>query len=126
MLKVSSGSPLMSTHPGDALRALDFAGDEERRAVRALRPQGKGRLARAVPAIVKAERKEIHLPHEAPWLDDFMTELASFVGANDLTDDQVDALAYAVLAANTFQPPSDSGTPCLLTPGYQGFGGMYH
>ena len=120
MLKVSSGSPFMSTHPGDELRALDFAGDEERQAVRALRPQGKGRLARAVPATVKAERKEIHLPHEAPWLDDFMTERASFVGANDRTDDQVGAPAYAVLAANTVQRSSDSATPCLLTTGYQG------
>ena len=58
-----------------------------------MRRQGKGKLARVVPAVVKAERKEANLPHQAPWLDDFVTELASLVGANDLTDDQVDALA---------------------------------
>ena len=120
MLKVSSGSPLMSTHPGDELRALEFAGDEDRQAVRALRPQGKGRLARALPAIVTAEWKEIHLRHQAPWLDDFVAERASFVGANDRTDDQVGAPAYAVLAANMFCPSSDSGMPCVLTTGYQG------
>jgi predicted phage terminase large subunit-like protein len=108
------------------LLALEAAKHRNIPPVRELRPQGKGKLARAVPAIVKAERKEIHLPHESPWLDDFVTELASFVGANDLTDDQVDALAYAVLAANTFQLLSDSGVPCLLTPGYQGLGDMHH
>ena len=108
------------------LLALEAAKHRDISPVRELRPQGKGKLARAVPAIVKAERGEIHLPREAPWLDDFVTELASFAGADDLADDQVDALAYSVLAANTFRPPSHSCTPCLLVPGYPGLGGMHH
>ncbi len=86
--------------------------------VRELRPAGRGKLARAVPAIVKAERKEIHLPEEAPWLDDFMTELASFTGAGDPHDDQIDALAYGVLSAMTFTTGM-GGEPCILLPGFR-------
>jgi predicted phage terminase large subunit-like protein len=85
--------------------------------VRELKPQGKGKLARAVPAIVKAERKEVWLPEEAAWLDEFVTELAAFTGAGDPCDDQVDCLAYAVLAANRFQVSDYTQGPCLLTPG---------
>jgi hypothetical protein len=69
-----------------------------------------------VAAIVKAERGEIHLPQEAPWLDECMTELAAFAGANDPQDDQVDCLAYSVLAANTFQAPACPQGPCVLIP----------
>jgi predicted phage terminase large subunit-like protein len=85
--------------------------------VREMKPQGKGKLARAVAAIVKAERGEIHLPQEGPWLDECMTELAAFTGANDPQDDQVDCLAYSVLAANTFQAPPCPQGPCVLIPG---------
>lgn len=85
--------------------------------VRELKPAGKGKLARAVPAIVKAERKEIHLPHAAHWLDEFVTELASFTGAGDPHDDQVDTLAYAVLSANTFASSTSGQGPCVLIPG---------
>ena len=73
-----------------------------------LKPAGKGKLARAVAAIVKAERKEIHLPHDEPWLDDFVTELAGFTGSGDQHDDQVDCLAYAVTAAGIFTGPDES------------------
>jgi predicted phage terminase large subunit-like protein len=69
-----------------------------------LRPQGKGKLARAVPAIVKGQRKEIHLPQApADWLDDYVTELAAFVGSGDLHDDMVDVTAYAAIAAQAFR-----------------------
>jgi predicted phage terminase large subunit-like protein len=35
------------------------------------------------------------VPREAPWLDAFVSEIASFTGINDAADDQVDALAAA-------------------------------
>jgi predicted phage terminase large subunit-like protein len=94
--------------------------------VRALMPKGQGKLARAVPAIVKAERREIHLPDDdPPWLDDFIAELGAFTGCGgNETDDQVDCLAYAVLAAATFRSAAVSDGPILLCPGYGSpFGG---
>jgi hypothetical protein len=50
-------------------------------------------LARAVAAIVKAERGEIHLSADDPsWLDELVTELAAFTDCNDVHDDQGDRL----------------------------------
>src|SRR5262249_31062914 len=67
--------------------------------VRRAKPEGKGKLHRAMPAVVRAERGEIFLPgFAAPWLDDLETELAAFTGVSDDHDDQVDCLAYAVVA----------------------------
>lgn len=42
------------------------------------------------------------LEKEQPWQEEFVTEEASFTGAGDEIDDQVDDLAYAVLAAGSF------------------------
>jgi predicted phage terminase large subunit-like protein len=84
--------------------------------IQELKPAGRGKLSRAVAAIVKAERCEIHVPQDAPWLDDLMTELASFTGHGDPHDDQVDCLAYAVLAAQGFSPDYWD-EPILGTPG---------
>jgi hypothetical protein len=33
------------------------------------------------------------LPRSAPWLDDFVTEFASFTGVDDLHDDMVDGFS---------------------------------
>jgi predicted phage terminase large subunit-like protein len=108
------------------LLVLEAAKHRDIPPVRELKPRGKGKLDRAVQAIVKAERKEIYLPEEAGWLDDFMTELAAFTGLRGERDDQVDCLAYAILAANTFQISTGSQGPCLLTPGWQDpFASMY-
>lgn len=62
-------------------------------------PEGKSKLTRATPAILRAEAGRIYLPYEAPWLDDFEAELAQFTGddTQDSYTDQVDILAYAVL-----------------------------
>ena len=85
--------------------------------VRVLKPKGQGKLARAVPAIVKAERGEVLLPEdESPWLDDLITELTAFTGSGrDAADDQADALSWAVLASQAFAPVT-CGQPCLLIP----------
>lgn len=56
---------------------------------------GKDKLARAIPAVVRAEARQILLPLSASWLDDFISELAIFTGKNDKRDDQVDVLANA-------------------------------
>jgi len=90
--------------------------------VRELKPQGKGKLARAVAAIVKAERGEVYLPQAADWVDDFMTELAAFTGLRDQHDDEVDCLSYAVLAANEFSNEGFTEVPYgVLVPGKQRF-----
>ncbi len=65
-------------------------------------PEGKGKLVRATPAIIRASNGQIFLPDsgpiEHPWIDGFVGELVSFTGQEkeDAADDQVDMLAYAV------------------------------
>jgi predicted phage terminase large subunit-like protein len=96
----------------EASRNPDIPGVHE------VKPAGKGKLARAVAAIVKGERNEIHLPaDDPPWLDEFVSELAAFTGLNDAHDDQVDCLAYGVIAASMFRPTSEASMPIVLIPG---------
>ncbi len=66
--------------------------------VRELEPEGKSKLTRATPAIIRAEHGRIFLPEAAPWLDSFTAELCQFTGDErlDAYTDQVDTLAYAV------------------------------
>ncbi len=63
--------------------------------VKELHPGGKSKLVRALPAVIRAEAGQIYLPVEAPWLGDFLAELAVFVGADGGKDDQIDCLGYA-------------------------------
>src|SRR5262249_12797664 len=67
-------------------------------AVKPLFPEGKGKLVRATPAIIRAEAGQIFLPESAPWREDFVADLVMFTGdeKQDAYSDQVDALAYAV------------------------------
>jgi predicted phage terminase large subunit-like protein len=83
--------------------------------VHAMDPGGNSKLVRATPAILRAEQGGIVLPRSAPWLDDFVQELASFTGddTRDAHDDQVDALAYAVIAVDRFRGRRDDG-PVIL------------
>jgi predicted phage terminase large subunit-like protein len=106
------------------LLVLEAAKHPDIAPVRELKPAGKGKLARAVAAIVKAERREIHLPPDAEWLGDFVTEVAGFTGAGDAHDDQVDCLAYAVTAAGTFTEPDDSYDPLVAIGGFGFAGGL--
>jgi predicted phage terminase large subunit-like protein len=63
---------------------------------------GKGKAARAATAIIWAQQGRILLPYpddrENPWVGEFEEELYSFTGKEGREDDQVDCLAYAVLA----------------------------
>jgi predicted phage terminase large subunit-like protein len=91
-------------------------------ACRAFEPEGKGKLVRATPAIIRAANGQIYLPQAGcdyhPWVEDFVSELCAFTGlesaasikaaeqeghaAGDAYDDQVDMLAYAVQGLERF------------------------
>lgn len=77
--------------------------------VREMSHEGKGKLVRATPAIIKAESGQIFLrqPSDAElsalkdagktyWKKAFIDELTAFTGLDDRHDDQVDVLSYAV------------------------------
>lgn len=69
--------------------------------VTALQPEGKGKLVRARPAIIRASNGEIYVPKDSnafPWIEDFLAELVQFTGDEklDAHDDQVDMLAYFI------------------------------
>jgi predicted phage terminase large subunit-like protein len=84
-------------------------------------PQGKSKLTRATPAIIRAERGRIYLPEEAPWKDDFVAELGMFTGDDKLDGytDQCDVLAYAVLGLDRFGSGRGDAEPELLGRGYR-------
>jgi hypothetical protein len=70
--------------------------------VKELKPEGKGKAARAAPAAIRAEQGEIWLPYADdpanPWVADFEEELYAFTGKEGRSDDAADCLAYAVLS----------------------------
>jgi predicted phage terminase large subunit-like protein len=76
-------------------------------AVKALFPEGKGKLVRATPAIIRCEAGQVYLPESAPWKEEFVAELVQFTGdeKQDAHDDQVDAFAYAVQQLDQSAPP---------------------
>lgn len=72
-------------------------------AVRQLRHEGKSKLMRATPAIIKSEGGMVWIPQRSPnhpWIDKFLGELATFTGDPDKDGlvDQVDVLSYSVLS----------------------------
>ena len=75
--------------------------------VKALFPEGKGKLVRATPALIRCEAGQVYLPESAPWKEDFVAECVQFTGdeKQDAHDDQVDAFAYAVQQLNQFPSP---------------------
>lgn len=92
-------------------------------AIREVKPEGKGKLVRATPAIIRAEAGQVFLPAgEPPWLNPFVEELVAFTGLDDPHDDQVDVLAYGVLQMGSVQhyptnlPPPEPRRPLVLGP----------
>lgn len=86
-------------------------------AVRGLSPEGKEKLVRATPAIIRAEAGTIYVPERGPafpWVEDFIGELVQFTGDDDQDahDDQVDVLSYAALSLDR-----GGGGPTLVTAG---------
>ena len=58
----------------------------------------RDKRSRALPLAAWAERGDVLFPTDAPWFDSLVREAMIFTGDNDRHDDQVDMLAYAVLA----------------------------
>jgi len=83
--------------------------------VQALKTDGKSKLMRATPLIIRCSKQEVFIPRDAPWLDDFVSEMVSFTGieANDAHDDQVDAMAYAIICLDRFGRHRDDGPTVL-------------
>ncbi len=82
-------------------QARSFAGMPT---VQEMEPEGKSKLTRATPAIIRAEQRLFYLPVEAPWLEAFENEHQTFLGDEkvDTYTDQVDCSAYAVLGMDQF------------------------
>ena len=53
------------------------------------------KFVRAQPVAAAWNAGKVLVPRNAPWVDAFLSELASFTGLGDAHDDQVDALASA-------------------------------
>jgi phage terminase large subunit-like protein len=66
---------------------------------------GRDKVARAAPLLVKLERGEVWLPQEALWRLTFESELLSWTGLPQETCDQIDTAAYAVQVAQDFPGP---------------------
>lgn len=82
----------------------------------AVQPDG-GKEARASAVSPQVESGNVYLPEGAPWLDDFIDELAGFPRAKH--DDQVDALSQALLGASSAKkPPPPSAPPMIFGMGY--------
>ena len=69
--------------------------------VRELEPEDQSKVARASPAIIRAEQGSIYLPYandtKNPWVGPFEEELYAFSGKEGRPDDQVDTYkAYAI------------------------------
>jgi predicted phage terminase large subunit-like protein len=69
----------------------------------AVKPEGD-KLTRMSIQSAKFETKQIFLPNEAPWLDDFERELFSFPGSR--YDDQIDSVSQAL----AYEPPAEFWT----------------
>lgn len=74
-------------------------------AVRELSHEGKGKLVRATPAIIRAENHQIYMPQsrdQNPWVKTLLDELVTVkLDGKDPHDDQADVLAYAVIGMGT-------------------------
>jgi phage terminase large subunit-like protein len=84
--------------------------------VHELETEGKGKVVRAQPAIIRFENGEIYLPatDKFPWVEPFENELTSVTGFDDVHDDQFDIMAWAVLALDHLGFGGNVGEPLVL------------
>lgn len=69
--------------------------------LRTIPTRGRDKVTRAAPLVAKLERGEIFLPQlNNNWLSELEAEWLSWTGLDDETTDQIDAAAYAVIAAS--------------------------
>lgn len=82
------------------------AAQQEGLPVRRINPEGD-KVARALPMTAMLEGARLLFRRGAPWLPELERELLSFGPSGAEHDDQVDALAYGVLASrNMVRPPA--------------------
>ena len=62
------------------------------------------KFARSQPYSAAWNGGRCHVPYDAPWANDWVSEHASFTGVNDKNDDQVDAGAHGFTALLRTQP----------------------
>lgn len=63
------------------------------------------KFARSQPYASAWNEGRCHIPYDASWANDWISEHASFTGVNDKNDDQVDAGAHGFSALLRSQPP---------------------
>ena len=62
------------------------------------------KFTRALPCSAAWNDGRIRVPHNEPWVNDFLSEVEKFTGVKDAKDDQVDALAHAYNSAQMIVP----------------------
>lgn len=90
-------------YPG--VRPFSWVGGQEKGVVDLMNVQGGTQIdvmpavvdkfTRAQPVSAAWNNGNVRVPHSAPWLNDFVSEVCGFTGIGDVHDDQVDALAAA-------------------------------
>lgn len=84
----------MSTHMFQMLRSKGFP-------MRPFPTRSKDKITRSIPAQTRMENGTIWVPEDSsPWLDEFESEVFTWTGDKNQTDDQVDCLSYAAEYVN--------------------------
>lgn len=65
------------------------------------------KIVRSIPAQVRAKNRHVWLPRDAEWLPDLESELFIWTGRKAETDDQIDVLSLAGIAANEYRQTGD-------------------
>ena len=92
------------TRDGKALHRALLA-IEPRLWIHEVAPMGD-KFTRAQPVAAAWNDGRVRVPMHAPWLSDFLAEVASFTGVGDKHDDQIDALSQAYTYALTCGRPA--------------------
>lgn len=75
------------------------------------------KFTRALPVAAAWNDGRVRIPHTAPWVHDFLTEVEKFTGVKDARDDQVDALAHCYNSAQMVIPQVVYNTPVPIKSG---------
>lgn len=102
-MAIENFKEVLKSNTKQGSQILWYVGGQEKAVASLLRPGLKGRklivkpavndkLTRALAASEAWNLGHIQVPEQAPWLDDFLSEVSGFTGVKDLHDDIVDAL----------------------------------
>jgi predicted phage terminase large subunit-like protein len=90
------GAPLASYVSGPEIGVYeDLANDRENPIEVELLPARWSKYVRAQPLARRWNKGRVLVPERAPWLADYLAEMAAFSGRDGDTDDQVDATVSA-------------------------------